>query len=252
MFYPMLMCTLAGLSTGLGAFVVTAAKGITKERMSIAQGFAAGVMITISVMDLIPQSFKRYCGYMTQAGAIKSVAILFICGCVAGIAISELPDKTVAELDGDMAEIRRSGVITTLVMILHNLPEGMLTMFTGVRDLSFGLRTTLAVTLHNLPEGMAIAAPVYYTTNDEKKAFVQSLFAGMAEPAGGIMAWRLLKKIMSASFLNGFLPVTAGIMCRAAALELIPTATKISKAGYAALGFVCGVAVMLAGLAVLG
>lgn len=251
MIFPMLMCTFAGLSTGLGAVLVTAMKGITKERMSAAQGFAAGVMITISLTDLVPESFKRYCGYMSAAGAAKAVAMLFICGCVAGIAISELPRKSLPGEDADRADIRRSGLITTVVMVLHNLPEGMLTMFTGVRDITFGLRTALAVALHNLPEGMAIAAPVYYTTSSGKKAFVQSVAAGMAEPFGGIMAWLLLKNVMSSSFLNGFLPLTAGIMCRAAATELIPTATKLSGVKHMLAGFAAGVIIMLAGLAVL-
>ena len=251
MFYPMIMCTLAGLSTGIGALTVTAKGGITKERMSLAQGFRAGVMVTISVADLIPESFGQYCGYLSVWQAIKAVFMLFVCGCVAGLAISTLPENSLPGEAGDITDIRRSAFVTTVVMVLHNLPEGMLTMFTGVRDINFGLRTTLAVALHNLPEGMAIAAPVLYTSKSKKKAFLQSLMAGMAEPLGGILSFCLLKNVMGPSFLNGFLPVTAGIMCRAAAFELIPTALKLSGLKHTVYGILAGTAVMLAGLAVL-
>lgn len=54
MYYPFLLCALAGLSTSLGAVFVILGGGINDDKMSFYEGFAAGVMLAVSRFDLIP------------------------------------------------------------------------------------------------------------------------------------------------------------------------------------------------------
>lgn len=247
--HPVIMCALAGFSTGLGALPVVANGGITNSKMSFYQGFAAGVMLTVSVADLIPHSAGYYMGYLRRDTALFCTASLVLCGWIIGAMAGSLCDVTETDIRDDTKRAAyRLSVLTTFIMVLHNLPEGMLTIFTSARDAQLGLRVTAAVALHNIPEGMAIAAPVLYVTGSKIRAVAQSIAAGMAELAGGLLAYLVFKSNINPAFLNGLMPVIAGIMCRTAATELIPAAARLSNIKHTVRGIMAGILVMLAGI----
>ena len=217
--------------------------------MAVSQGFAAGVMLAVSFMDLLPETYRTYYAYMPAMTAAKAVLSLFFCGWVAGSAAAGIAVQKKQHNENEKHfTVRRTAVITIIVMILHNLPEGMLTVFASARDASLGARIAFAVALHNLPEGMAVAAPVIYLYNSRLKAFFYSLATGMAELAGGITAYLLFKNIITPSLLNGIMPLTAGIMCQAALCELIPAGGKISEFHHTLYGIIGGITVMSIGL----
>ncbi len=249
MLYPFIMCAFAGLSTALGGLIVLLAGGIDNKKMAFSQGFAAGVMLAVSLMDLLPETFDTYYTYMPVMTAAKAVLSLFFCGWVAGTAITGLAVKDRPSAESEVLfTVRRTAVITMLVMILHNLPEGMLTVFTSAYDAKFGARIAAAVALHNLPEGMAVASPILYLTHSRTKAFLYSLGTGMAELFGGVTAYLLLRNIITPAFLNGLMPVIAGIMCQAALCEMIPAGEKISDIHHTLYGIISGIAIMSIGL----
>ena len=78
----------------------------------------------------------------------------------------------------------RTALITGAALLLHNFPEGVLTLFAGTADPALGLRTALAIALHNIPEGLAVAVPFAYATNSRAKGVLAALVSGLAEPAG--------------------------------------------------------------------
>ena len=249
MLYPLIVSSVAGVSTAIGALIIICSKNINDKYMGISQGFAAGVMLAVSALDILPESFGNYYTYMNGGEAIKAVLSLFVVGVIMGWAISGLvlPDVQIDNSDKIMTA-RRMGIITTAVMVFHNMPEGVLTFFSAARDIKVGAKMALAVALHNIPEGMAIASPVIYTTGNRTKAFVRSFTAGMAEPAAGLMAYILLQKFIGPSFLNGVMPVVAGVMCQAAVCELIPNSVRISNIKHTLCGIIWGIIVMSIGL----
>ena len=85
MYYPFLLCALAGLSTSLGAVFVILGGGINDDKMSFYEGFAAGVMLAVSRFDLIPESYKSYLSYLTRLQGTRAVFLLFLSGVAVGI-----------------------------------------------------------------------------------------------------------------------------------------------------------------------
>lgn len=248
MLYPLIMCALAGLSTGIGGLIV-AFTGIPDDRkMAFSQGFAAGVMLAVSVMDLLPETFATYYVYMPFVTAIKAVLALFFCGWTAGAATASMVIKDNAADSDIVHTVRRTAAITIMVMVMHNLPEGILTVFSSSHSMEKGIKITMAVALHNLPEGIAVASPVLYLTGKSVKAFAYSLLTGMAELAGGVTAYFLLKGIMTPALLNGIMPVVAGVMCQAAICEMIPAGGKISDFQHTLYGIITGILAMSIGL----
>ena len=153
------------------------------------------------------------------------------------------PDSRAAALRGAMA--------AGLALVLHNLPEGLLTLFAGVADPKLGARMALAIALHNLPEGVAVAAPLYCATGKRCRSALAALASGLAEPVGALLAFGVLYGRLSPGFLNGMLVLVAGVMCWVSTAELIPGGLGVHR-GAAVGGMAGGVCLMLAGIACLG
>ena len=135
--------------------------------------------------------------------------------------------------------------------MLHNLPEGVLTLFAGAADSALGLRMALAVALHNLPEGLAVALPLYYATGSRRQAVGAAFASGLAEPVGAVLAYALVGGRLRPGFLNGLLVLVAGVMVWVSLAQLVPTALAFGGRRAGAAGFGAGVAVMAIGIALL-
>lgn len=64
--------------------------------------------------------------------------------------------------------IKRTAILLTLGISLHNFPEGVATYVTASSNLEMGFGIATAVALHNIPEGLAVAGPVYAATGSKR------------------------------------------------------------------------------------
>jgi len=166
-----------------------------------------------------------------------------------------LPEPDAAKLakrgDGNVTmrvRAAKSAIVTTAVLLLHNLPEGILTLFTGYGNPKLGLTLTIAIALHNIPEGIAVSVPVYYATGSKMRGFLASLGSGLAEPVGAVLAFFLLRQYISPAFLDGLVAMIAGIMSFVSYSELIPGSLEWNEKGAAILGMVAGTVIMAVGI----
>ena len=87
----LLMTTLAGLSTGLGGLLVLWRRP-GSEAVSLALGFAGGVMLAVSLADLIPAGLAWYLARFPPFGAGCAAGSLVLAGmAVAGLMEGLLP-----------------------------------------------------------------------------------------------------------------------------------------------------------------
>ena len=253
MLFALTLTTLAGLSTGLGGLVVLLVRRPKARTMAFSLGFAGGVMITVSLSDMLPHTVETYAQTMGRFAAALASASL----CVAGMAIALLlercvPDEAELAARGQKAGADpgalRSALVTTAAMVLHNLPEGILTLFTSYASPALGITLTLAIALHNIPEGVAISVPVYYATGSRARAMLYALVSGLAEPAGALLAFFLLRGFFSPLFLNGLIAIVAGIMLYVSISELAPGSFSYGKRGHAVAGLAVGIVIMSVGI----
>ena len=142
----------------------------------------------------------------------------------------------------------RGALATTAAIVLHNLPEGILTLFTNAADSALGPSLALAIALHNIPEGIAVAVPVYYATHSRTKSLLFALGSGLAEPAGALAAFFLLRGFFSPLFLNGLLALVAGVMLQVSFAQLLAGGFSYGKNGSCAVGLAVGTLCMGVGL----
>ena len=251
MLYAMAATALAGLSTALGgALGVLRRPG--RQGMAFAMGFGAGVMVAVSLMDMLPGALGRYLAAFSPLRAGAMAASLLLLGLAAGALLEKaLPEEGAFLCGGEEGRVLRSALVTALALVAHNLPEGMMTLFASLEDPALGARLAVAIGLHNLPEGLAVALPVFYATQSRGRAFWAALASGLAEPAGALLAFGLLGGRITPSLVTGMTALVSGVMCWVSVAQLLPTGLALGRKETAAAGFGAGLLAMTLGIALL-
>ena len=205
-----------GMSTLIGFFSIYI-KGDKNRIISRTLSFAGGVMIMLSIIDLIPSSISSLKENYNCFIALFYCSIFFIIGFIA----SHLIQNIVQEQD----VLSKTGIISMIGIILHNIPEGMATYMLSSINFKLGLMLSIAIVMHNIPEGIGISIPIYCGTGNKKKAFVYTLISGLSEPFGAIISVIFLHKFINLTIMGAIYSIIAGIMIYIGYFELI----KISK-----------------------
>lgn len=236
----------AGLATGIGSLVAYFIPRPDLRYLSLSLGFAAGVMIYVGFVDLFCSS-KVIIGF--------GYANLFF---LLGLLLIYLLDHLIphihmdGQVDSQCSRLYRSGIMTTIGIAIHNLPEGMTVALVSLADLRLGIPIAIAIAIHNIPEGLACSIPLYCATSDRKKSCLISFAAGMTEPLGAILAVFLLYPYLNDWTLAAASALVAGIMVFISFDELIPIANRYGSEHLTNMGLIAGFLVMMAGLILMG
>lgn len=240
--FAFLITTLAGLSTLLGSLLIFIKVKEPYKLIASSLGFAVGVMITVSVTDLIPESIHAIKNTFHIIPSILLTSIFF----VIGIIFSMLIDKFLPENQTEKKSrgLYRVGIISMLAIILHNLPEGIATFMTTSSNISLGITLTIAIAMHNIPEGISISIPIFYATGSHLKALFYTFVSGMSEPLGAIIAYFFLRNFMNDTIMGFLYAIIAGIMIHISLYELLPTSLSYQYQKYTKISFYIGIIFM--------
>jgi ZIP family zinc transporter len=250
----------AGLSTGVGSAIAFFAKQTNTRFLSISLGFSAGVMIYVSLVEILAKAriaLEAACGERT--GAWLTVAAFFF-----GILLIGLIDKLIPSIENpheikgveEMAErpsererkLLRMGMFTALAIGIHNFPEGLATFAAALADPTVGISIAVAVAIHNIPEGISVSVPIYYATGSKRKAFCYSFLSGLSEPVGALVGYVLLYRFFDEMVFGLLFAMVAGIMVFISLDELLPSAQKYGEHHLSIYGLVLGMLVMAVSL----
>ncbi|MCF0236870.1 MAG: zinc transporter ZupT [Bacteroidaceae bacterium] len=266
-----LLTLLAGLSTGVGSAIAFFTRRTNTTFLSVSLGFSAGVMIYVSFVELFPNALAAISTHHGEKiGALWTTlaffgGILFILLIDFFVPETENPhemheveelsstDVAAPQLSKSALRVRllRTGLITAIVLGIHNFPEGMVTFLTAMDDLSLAVPIAIAIAIHNIPEGIAVSVPIYYATGNRAKAFWFSFSSGLAEPVGALIGYLLLAPFFTDDMLGFVFAGIAGIMVYISLDELLPSAERYGKHHFAIFGLIAGMAVMAASLLLL-
>jgi len=226
-FIPLILSLLAGLSTVLGAFILFFSKVQNKKLITFALSFSAGVMITVSFTDLFASAEETLSKYNGSFRGVLLTLFFLISGALIALLIDKLiPEHPLGINDSQPGKLYRVGFVSMIALMIHNFPEGIATFVSSYEDTTLGISIAIAIALHNIPEGISIAIPIYYSTNSKAKAFKCTLYSGLAEPLGAVIAFIFLRPYINEIILSITFALVAGIMLYISFAELIPTARK--------------------------
>lgn len=218
-----LLTSLAGISTIIGFFAIWI-KGEYERVVSSSLGFSAGIMLFVSLFDLLPSSLEYFKSSFVLGFNYIFCILFFIFGILFSITINDYINNKVGKGDS----LYKIGVLSLLVIILHNIPEGIITYLTTTIEYKTGLFLALSIACHNIPEGICIAVPIYYSTNSKRKALGAVVLSALSEPIGAIIAHMFFEENLSNMLISILLALVAGIMTSLVFTEILPEAKKYS------------------------
>ena len=233
---------IAGLSTMLGTIIIFFKNKNNKIIIS-SLSFASGVMISVSILELIPESFNLLNNIFPILGAILYILIFIVTGIIFSMSIDKyLPDKFQMKTNNNLYRV---GIFAMLGIILHNIPEGIATFMATNKSVTLGLSLAISIALHNIPEGISISIPIYYATNSCFKALFYTFISGISEFLGALITYFFLSDFINERIMGFIFSLIAGIMLHISFTELLPTSKKYNKLHLTTIWFVLGVLFMI-------
>ncbi len=180
----LIISTLAGLSTMIGGIIALFTKTNNKY-LSAFLSYSMIIMIGVSLFDLIPNGLPIIYDYYH----FFTIFIVFILLIISLIIIKIINSVNIKE----KGSLYKLGLISMIILMIHNFPEGIITFLTSINDYKIGIKLAIAIAIHNIPEGITIAMPIYHATHNKMKALKKTLLSSVAEPLVAIIAYIFLK-----------------------------------------------------------
>lgn len=216
-YYGIIISSIAGISTLVG-YLFIYIKADKNKVISKSLSFASGVMLTLSLVDLIPTSINYL--KMDNRSLLYTLLFFFI-----GIILCLIINTKIKDND----VLYKTGIISMIGIMIHNIPEGIVTYILSTVDMKLGLIFAIAIILHNIPEGISISVPIYYSKKSKKKAFLYTMISGLSEPLGALLSMIFLYKYISNFLIAILFSLIAGLMSYISIFELMKTSFKYDK-----------------------
>ena len=249
MINAIILTFISGLSTLVGGFLSLPLKKKNIDT-SIIMGFAAGVMLFVSLGELLSESSESV-GYTNSIIAFF-VGVIFIFLLDLLIPHEYGEEECLLPKQGFVKYLRsnRSMLLLTLGVALHNIPEGVAVFYSSLSTSRLGIVVALALIMHNIPEGLVIAMSAKKNSGN-KYGLLLSAIAGFAEPIGAIITYVFLHRFINETILGYMIGAVAGIMCFISFDELLPKAYTTESSHKTILGIFLGIALMAVSLILL-
>lgn len=216
-YYGIIVSSIAGISTLVG-YLFIYIKADKNKVISKSLSFASGVMLTLSLVDLIPTGIN----YLKMDNRSLLYAVLFF---FVGIILCLILNTKIKDND----VLYKTGILSMIGIMIHNIPEGIVTYILSTVDMKLGLIFAIAIILHNIPEGISISVPIYYSKKSKKKAFLYTMISGLSEPLGALLSMIFLYKYISNFLIAILFSLIAGLMSYISIFELMKTSFKYDK-----------------------
>ncbi len=184
--------------------------------------FAAGIMLAISFLDLIPEGIEFANHLVCAAGIASGTVVMY------GL------DRLIPHVHPEFCEaeqgrrLEKTAVFLMAGIFLHNFPEGMAIAIGGVADEKVSVTIALAIAVHNIPEGICTSSPYFNLTGRRLRAFLYSSSTAIPLLLGFILA-RFFIRGIPLEVMGFILGATAGLMIYIAADELIPSSCRAGE-----------------------
>jgi ZIP family zinc transporter len=227
-----LLLSLLSVFTTLAGVLLALAISENAKAIAAGIGFSTGIMILVSVFELIPESHHGIGTAATGLSVGFGAFFLWLANFV-------LPHTHLVREHG-LTDTRLVKSVSLVVggLILHDVPEGFAMANAYLASPSLGLLVALAIALHNLPEEFAMAVPAM--TLRSRRFLLQAAFlSALAEPLGTVLG---LLAVAANPSLNAYLMAfAAGAMIFVSLHELIPMAHRYRRPGW----FIAGIALSI-------
>ncbi len=215
-FSAILLAIITCFSTLLGGiFASRRRKGI-----GILGAFAAGVLITTSLLDLLPQTFRLATSVNVP---LEDVMALTVVGFLFLYIVSRMITSHVFNKDGEYIEVKHplGGLFATSELSVHSFIDGLAIGFGFEADIHVGIIIAIAVICHDFTDGLSTVAVMLNSGNSLKNSIRMLLLDAIAPVLGAVVA--LFIEVQQ-YYIVLLLPFFAGGFLYLGASDLLPQA----------------------------
>ncbi|MCF7758119.1 MULTISPECIES: ZIP family metal transporter [Paenibacillus] len=228
---------ISAMSTGLGAVPILFMRKISHRLRDILLAYAAGIMTSASVYNLIPEALGQSNLFVLAFGIMLGSLVLLVLEMKIPHVDLENPEKMPFKI-----ETKAFMIIAAITM--HNLPEGLsVGVSYASSDESLGNLIAFSIGLQNAPEGFLVALFLVNQNIGRFKALGIATLTGAVEIITAMIGYTL------SSLVAGLVPYglafAAGAMMFIVYKELIPESHGDGNARVATMSFLLGLITMI-------
>jgi len=242
LFYILISTFLVSLISFVGVIVLYLREQILNKILLILVAFSAGVLIGSAFLHLIPEAISK-------VGLEENALLKIFLYLLLGFCTFFVLEQFISWHHHHAKEHPEIAPFSYLILIsdgIHNFIDGLIIAGSFAVAFPVGIITTLAVILHEIPQEMGDFGVLVYCGFKKVQALFLNFLSGITAILGGIIGFLLSEKIgQSIVFL---LPFAAGNFIYIAASDLIPEIkqkTIFKKSFVCFIMFLLGIIIML-------
>ncbi|MBN1451570.1 MAG: ZIP family metal transporter [Anaerolineales bacterium] len=217
-FMPVFLASfLACVVTTIGIYIIRKHDQWGREHAAYFMAFAAGVLISVSFIHIIPKSFSMN----------KSAPVYLLIGFL-GLYLSNRFLKAYVCHEYDCTNYAL-GIIPMLGVGLHSFLDGIIYSVTFKVSIFTGVLAAIGMVLHEFPEGIVtfllLERGGFDKTKSTRYAF---LAAAISTPLGTLVSFPFISQIKQ-STLGILLAISAGALVYVGASHLLPAVEQENK-----------------------
>ena len=223
---------LACIVTTIGIYVINKFAEWGKKNIIYFMSFAAGVLISVSFMHIIPKSFE-----------MSSSAPIFL---LIGFLSLHLFNKFLNTFVCDKSKCKdyAFGIIPALGIGFHSFIDGIIYSVTFSVSIFTGVLAAIGMVLHEFPEGIVTFLLLLKSGfNKRKSSMYAFLAAAITTPLGALISFPFISRL-TPSALGILLSLSAGALVYVGATHLLPRVEEESKR-YSFLALAAGIVVAI-------
>lgn len=218
-----------GVTTGVMLYALLNIRN--KKMQGMMMGLAAGLMTAIICFDILPGAFAQGGVLITLIGVVIGLSI--------GLSLENITSTFTNKLYTNKSKSVKTGVVLTLAIALHNVPEGIALGTLFAISPQTGIKVALIVMLHSIPEGMAIAIPLKKGGVEGKTLGVICATLAFLMGIGAMLGF--IASSLSPIILTLAMGFAAGVILYVVCEELIPESKEVWNGRLTTVAVVLGI-----------
>ncbi|KEH86364.1 zinc transporter [Clostridium novyi A str. 4540] len=227
-----LIVTLASIvslmGTIIGASIGVIIKNPSQKMIGNINGLAAGLMLSVVMMDLIPESIAKVNIFYTVIFCVLGVGMVMLIDILTGNEKNIFSNSSL-----------KVAFMAAIGLMIHNFPEGIIMGAGFLAQATLGVKMSIVIAVHDIPEGIAVAAPLMAS---KVKPFKIMLYAFITAFPTLLGAWLgMYIGNISQIILAECLSIASGIMLYVVLGQMIPESFKNGEKLGVTISTLCGV-----------
>lgn len=229
------------IGTTIGGIIGCTIKNTSNKFLSFILSFAAGLMMAVICFDLIPEALGISQISEVIVGIIIGIITMIFCDVIVDRKFNKnLYSNTAknAALSSTTNNLLKTGIIVSIGLAIHNVPEGLAIGSGFDASTKLGLSLALAICFHDVPEGISMALPMKTGGMKIYKIMFYVILSGLATGVGaliGSIVGRVSEQVIAIC-----LSFAAGAMLYIVSGELVPESSKLYRGRMSAIGNMLG------------